>query len=132
MNTTITRLATAGASLVLTAGALTVGTSTAVAAPSAPSCDPGQRTVTSVVTARSAASICQWRADGTLEYRGVARSSGNTLCIPVSEVHVQENGSGRHYYVAYNNGYKHSVFDGLGLSIVGPDGRLISSEDAIG
>ncbi|KSU61326.1 MULTISPECIES: hypothetical protein [unclassified Gordonia (in: high G+C Gram-positive bacteria)] len=132
MTTTMTRLATAGASLVLSAGSLAVGTSTAAAAPSAPSCDAGQRTVTSVVTAQSAASICQWRTDGTLEYRGVARSSGNALCIPVSEVHRQENGSGRYYYVAYNNGYKYSVFDGLGLSIVGPDGLLISSEDAIG
>ncbi|MFE0749172.1 hypothetical protein [Gordonia sp. NPDC058843] len=132
MTTTLTRLATAGACLALTAGALAVGTSTAAAAPAAPSCDGAQRTVTSVVTARSAASICQWRTDGTLEYRGVARSSGNTLHIPVSEVHAQENGSGRAYYVAYNNGYKYSVFDGLGLSIVGPDGLLISSEDAIG
>ncbi|WP_439030021.1 hypothetical protein [Gordonia terrae] len=131
MTTTLTRLATAGASLALAAGALAVGTSTATAAPGAPSCDAAQRTVTSVVTARSAATICQWRDDGTLEYRGVARSSGNTICIPVSEVHVQENGSGRYYYVAHNNGYRYSVFDGLGLSIVGPDGRLISSEDAI-
>lgn len=135
MTTTLTRLATAGASLVLTAGALAIGTATATAAPSAPSapsCDAGQRFITSVVTAQSAASICQWRTDGSLEYRGVARSSGNTLCIPVSEVRVQENGSGRPYYVAYNNGYRYSVFDGLGLSIVGPDGLLISSEAAIG
>lgn len=132
MTTTLTRLTTAGASLVLTAGALAVGTSAAAAAPSAPSCDAGQRLVTSLVTAQSAASICQWRTDGALEYRGVARSTGNTLCIPVSEVHAQENGSGRAYYVAYNNGYKYLVFDGLGLSIVGPDGLLISSEDAIG
>ncbi|OUC80213.1 hypothetical protein [Gordonia lacunae] len=132
MTTTLTRLATAGASLVLTTGALAIGTATATAAPSAPSCDAGQRFVTSVVTAQSAASICQWRTDGSLEYRGVARSSGNTLCIPVSEVRVQENGSGRPYYVAYNNGYRYSVFDGLSLSIVGPDGLLISSEAAIG
>ncbi|MCK8615544.1 hypothetical protein [Gordonia sp. C13] len=130
MTTTHTRLATAGASLVLAAGALAAGTSTAGAAPIAPSCDGNQYTVTSVVTAKSAATICQW-GNGDLEYRGVARSSGNTLCIPVSGVFEQENGSGRYYYVAYNNGYKYSVFDGLGLSIVGPDGLLISSEDAI-
>ncbi|ASR04829.1 hypothetical protein [Gordonia rubripertincta] len=130
MTTTHIRLATAGASLVLAAGALSVGTSTAGAAPIAPSCDGNQYTVTSVVTAKSAATICQW-GNGDLEYRGVARSSGNTLCIPVSGVFEQENGSGRYYYVAYNNGYKYSVFDGLGLSIVGPDGILVSSEDAI-
>ena len=130
MKSTHTRLATAGASLALAAGALAVGTSSATAAPIAPSCDVGQYTVTSVVTAKSAATICQW-GNGDLEYRGVARSTGNTLCIPVSGVFAQENGSGRYYYVAYNNGYKYSVFDGLGLSIVGPDGILISSEDAL-
>ncbi|KAF0969389.1 MULTISPECIES: hypothetical protein [Gordonia] len=130
MKTTHIRLATAGASFVLAAGALVTGTSSAAATPIAPSCDAGQHTVTSVVTAKSAATICEW-GDGSLEYRGVARSTGNTLCIPVAEVHEQENGSGRYYFVAYNNGYKYSVFEGLGLSIVGPDGILISSEDAI-
>ncbi|MEO9328020.1 hypothetical protein [Gordonia aurantiaca] len=131
MTKTTLRLATAGASLAIAAGAFAVaGTSTASAASLAPSCDANQRHVTSVVTANSAATICA-HGDGDLEYRGLARSTGNTLCIPVTEVHRQENGSGRHYYVAHNNGHKYMVFDGLGLSIVGPDGILISSEDAI-
>lgn len=49
----------------------------------------------------------------------------------MSEVHELENGSGRLFYVAHNDGYRYLLFDGLGLSIVGPDVLLISSGDAI-
>ncbi|WP_168699655.1 hypothetical protein [Gordonia paraffinivorans] len=131
MTTTKIRLAAAGASLAIAAGALAAaGATQATASSVAPSCNAHQQHVTSVVTANSAATICRW-GDGDLEYRGLARSTGDTIRLPVSEVHEQENGSGRLFYVAHNNGYRYLLFDGLGLSIVGPDGLLISSEDAI-
>lgn len=124
-------IAAAGACLAIAASALVAGTSTASAATSAPACDSDQYTVTSVVTEHSAATICASYGSTPLEYRGLNRTTGDTLCVPVSEVHRQENGSGRYFYVAYNNGYKYAVFDDLGLSIVGPDGTLISSEPAL-
>ncbi|MDL9938575.1 hypothetical protein QSJ18_17655 [Gordonia sp. ABSL1-1] len=128
--TLIRSMATLAATVAAGAGLL-FASAHADADTGAPSCGPGQFHVTSVITANSAATICQWKGDGRFEYRGVGRQTGNAITLPVAEVHQQENGSGNYYYVAYNNGYTYRLFVDLGLSIVGPDGRLVSSEPAI-
>ncbi|HME76818.1 MAG TPA: hypothetical protein VKI00_14570 [Mycobacterium sp.] len=120
----------------LAGGALTaaLGSSALLAAGTAsaatPSCDEHQDVVTTIETQDSAATICSWRGDGRLEYRGVNKNSGDSITIPVTLVVKQASHPG-YCYTAVNNGYTYRVDQGTGLAIIDPDGSLISYEHAL-
>jgi hypothetical protein len=73
-----------GALTAVLGGWVLLGATTASA--ETPSCDDHQNVVTTIETQDSAATICSWRGDGRLEYRGVNKVSGDSITLPVSLV----------------------------------------------
>ncbi|GAA4642376.1 hypothetical protein [Gordonia humi] len=61
-----------------------------------PQCYADQTAVASVDTVDAAATVCRWNDDGSLFYRGVTKSSGDTIDIEVSLVVLTGDGSGRY------------------------------------
>ncbi len=123
---TRTRTSIALAALVSPLGVAAAVTLGSGAAAAAPSCDAGQALVRSIDTASSAATICQYQGDGALEYHGMAKDSGNMIDLPA---HSRSTPRGTVYY-AINNGYEYDVYPD-GLTILGPDGSIMSSEPAL-
>ncbi|GAA4403635.1 hypothetical protein GCM10023147_45360 [Tsukamurella soli] len=92
----------------------------------APTCDRGQTLIRSIDTVSAGVAICQWQGDGRLEYHGMAKSSGNIIDLPASS----RSGPRGTVYYAINNGYEYDVYPD-GLTILNPDGSVMSSEPAL-